>query len=183
MALDQDIALLSRVGLFQGFTPEQLRLIAFGAERERFAAGATIYRENEAAKGGYVVAHGQIDLIIQKGRRELILESCREGGLVGETALIAANRRACDAVAHSDSELLYIPRSLFHRMLREYPETAAFLHGRIAQSVRKLMVQLGEVHKRLGDITPLGDLQALADAHGDGPDRNNPDRNEPESDL
>jgi hypothetical protein len=31
MALDDDIRILSDVGLFEGFTQEQLRLLAFGA--------------------------------------------------------------------------------------------------------------------------------------------------------
>ncbi|GIK82746.1 MAG: cyclic nucleotide-binding protein [Alphaproteobacteria bacterium] len=155
MTLDRDIALLSRVNLFQGFTPEQLRLIAFGTERERLPAGALLYREGETADGGYVVAHGQIDLVLPRGRREMVLESCGEGSLVGEMALIAANRRSTDALARLDSEVLYVPRTLFHRMLREYPETAAFLHGRIAQAVRRLVKQIDEVNRRLDAVKPL----------------------------
>jgi CRP-like cAMP-binding protein len=160
MALDRDIALLSRVGLFQGFTPEQLRLIAFGSEREKLGEGTVLYREGEAAGGGYVVADGQIDLVLNKARRQIVLESCMEGGLVGEIALITSTRRATDAVACHDSEVLYVPRSLFHRMLREYPETAAFLHGRIAQSVRRLVAQIEEVNTKLGVIKPLMGGQA-----------------------
>jgi CRP-like cAMP-binding protein len=166
MTLDQDIALLSRVGLFQGFTPEQLRLIAFGAERERLSDGSVLYRENETANGGYVVAQGQIDLVLSKRRRELVLDSCTQGGLVGEMALLTSNRRSTDAVARGDSEVLYIPRALFHRMLREYPETAAFLHGRIAQAVRRLVNQIEEVNSRLGHISPL-----IADAAEPDPEK------------
>jgi CRP-like cAMP-binding protein len=161
MSLDQDIALLSRVGLFQGFTPEQLRLIAFGAEREKLHAGQMLYRERETANGGYVVAYGHIDLLLSKGRREIALESVTEGGLVGEMALITANRRSTDAIARTDSEVLYIPRALFHRLLREYPETAAFLHGRIAQAVRRLMKQIEEINGKLGIISPLMKPQGL----------------------
>lgn len=161
MSLDQDIALLARVSLFQGFTPEQLRLIAFGSERERLPAGAALYREGETASGGYVVASGQIDLMIMKGAREIAIESCNAGGLVGEMALIASNRRSTDAVARTDSEVLYIPRALFHRMLREYPETAAFLHGRIAQTVRRLMKQIEDVNARISSLKSLMEVKAL----------------------
>ncbi|TIN67663.1 MAG: cyclic nucleotide-binding protein, partial [Mesorhizobium sp.] len=38
MALDDDIRVLSAVRLFEGFTQEQLRLLAFGAENTRLIA-------------------------------------------------------------------------------------------------------------------------------------------------
>ena len=167
MSLDQDIGLLSKVGLFQGFSPDQLRLIAFGAEREHLPQGTVLFQEGEAADGGYVISTGQVDLMLQRGKRQVVLESATEGGLIGEVALIAANKRSTDAVARVESEVLHIARPLFHRMLREYPETAAFLHGRIAQSVRRLMGQLGEVHGRLDTIASLRELKALRDAETD----------------
>lgn len=45
MALDDDIRILGTVGLFESFTPEQLRLLAFGAERLVLRAG----RDNSPA--------------------------------------------------------------------------------------------------------------------------------------
>ena len=49
MALDYDISVLSGVGLFEGLTPDQLRLLAFGAEWVRFAAGDAVYGEGAQA--------------------------------------------------------------------------------------------------------------------------------------
>ena len=164
MSLDQDIALLSRVALFQGFTPEQLRLIAFGSERESLDSGAVLYREGETAAGGYIVAHGEIDLVLAKGNREIVLDTCPPGAAVGEMAMITSNRRSTRAVARTEAEVIYIPRALFHRMLREYPETAAFLHGRIAQSVRRLVAQIEEVNARLGGIGSIMEIEGLGSA-------------------
>ena len=39
MSLDDDIRVLTGVDLFDGFTQEQLRLLAFGAENTRLPAG------------------------------------------------------------------------------------------------------------------------------------------------
>ena len=47
MALDDDIRILSAVSLFQGFTQEQLRLLAFGAETTLLQANHKLYREDE----------------------------------------------------------------------------------------------------------------------------------------
>ena len=43
MALDDDIRILSSVSLFKGFTPEQLRLLAFGAENLKLSAGRELF--------------------------------------------------------------------------------------------------------------------------------------------
>lgn len=164
MSLDYDMGLLAKVGLFQGFTPDQLRLLAFGAEREQLPTGETLFHEGDPANGGYVVAVGQVDLTVRRGRREIVVETLEQGGLTGEMALLAPNKRTTDAVAKTDSEVLFIARPLFLRMLREYPETAAALHNHIAQSVRELAFQLQDVHGRLGSISSLADIKGLRDA-------------------
>ncbi|MEZ5873014.1 MAG: cyclic nucleotide-binding domain-containing protein [Nitratireductor sp.] len=155
MRLESDIELLMRVDLFQGFQPEQLRLVAFGAERERVHKDGVLYRDGEEADGGYVVVRGQIDLMVYRGRREIILDSCLEASLLGELALVTPNRRISNAVASVESEVLHIPRRLFHRMLNEYPETAQLMHRRLAQSVSRTMDQMARVHGKLGEIPKL----------------------------
>ncbi|MFZ1814882.1 MAG: cyclic nucleotide-binding domain-containing protein [Rhizobiaceae bacterium] len=155
MRLEHDIAQLMRVELFQGFQPEQLRLLAFGAEHERLRKGTILYEEGEEADGGYVVVSGQVDLLLFRGKRELVVDSCLEGALLGEVALITPNLRVTHAMARTDSEVLVISRRLFHRMLNEFPETAALIHRRISQSVSHTLEQLERVQGRLAGIPQL----------------------------
>ena len=54
MALDDDIRVLSAVRLFEGFTQEQLRLLAFGAETTVLPAERKLYREHDEADSAYV---------------------------------------------------------------------------------------------------------------------------------
>jgi CRP-like cAMP-binding protein len=156
MGLEQDIELLSRVALFQDFGIEQLRLIAFGTQRERIGAGSILYEADDESDGGYVIAEGQIDIVIIREGHEFILDHCHEAALIGEIALITGNRRATAAIARSNSEVMFIPRTLFHRLLSEYPEIAALLHGRISHSVRSLVHQMEKIHDRLSEIPSLG---------------------------
>ena len=62
MALDDDILILSSVKLFQGFTQEQLRLLAFGAETTVLQADQKLYREDDVADSAYIVVSGLITL-------------------------------------------------------------------------------------------------------------------------
>ena len=155
MALEDDISLLANVAMFRDFPEEQLRLLAFGTEREYLPGGRILFSQGEEADGGYVVAAGQIDLVATRGGQECIVQSCLEGALIGEMALITRNRRVASAVARTNAEVLRIPRSLFHRMLSAYPDTAASLADQIGQSVRRMMFQIEKVGDRMAAIGNL----------------------------
>ncbi len=156
MGLQEDIDLLSRVTLFRDFGLEHLRLIAFGTERQVLKKGTTLFSEGDDSEGGYVIASGQVDIVLHSGERDLVLESCGPAGLIGEMALITNVRRVASAVAKTECELLFIPRPLFHRLLREYPEKAHMLHTRISHTVRELVQQMEDVQEKLKLIPPLG---------------------------
>ena len=158
MGFEQDIALLSRVSLFRDFSVEQLRLLAFGIERQWFNAGQELFARGELSDGGYVVARGQIDIVAMRNDREILLDSCLEAALIGEMALIASNRRIETAVARVNSEVMFVPRALFHRMLREYPEMAMMLHHRISQNVNRMMTQIAKVGENMEGIAALEEL-------------------------
>ncbi len=146
MALQNDVDLLKRVDLLRGFPDEQLRLLAFGAERELVRAGRELFRTGDESQGGYVVSGGQIDLVIYRGSREVVVDTCAEATLVGELGLVTAATRATSAVARVNSEVMFVPRVLFHRMLSSYPESAAIVHERISASVHSMLRQLEELH-------------------------------------
>ncbi len=146
MALQNDVELLKRVALLRDFPDEQLRLLAFGAERELVRAGRELYRPGDESHGGYVVSGGQIDLVIYRGSREVVVDSCGEATLVGELGLVTDSIRATSAVARANSEVLFVPRVLFHRMLTSYPESAVIVHERISASVHSMLRQLEELH-------------------------------------
>lgn len=155
MTLSEDIDRLSRVQLFDGFPAEQLRLLAFGSRRLFFRAGEILFDADSLSDGGFVIFTGQVDLIVQKGKREAVLASYLENSLVGEMALITANRRFATAVARTNCEALHIPRELFTRMLSEYPDLAGRLHQRIAASVNHLLGEMAQVQGRMHSIPDL----------------------------
>lgn len=149
---------MSQVDLFQGFTVEQLRLLAFGTERQWHNSGSELFHDGEPSDGGYIVASGQVDIITWRGERQIILDSCKEAALIGEMALLTENRRVGTALARVDSEVMFIPRGLFRRMLNEYPEMAAMLRERIAENVRMIVRDLDVVNSRISSIEMLEKL-------------------------
>ncbi len=62
MALDDDIANLRRIPLFEDFEVEALRLLTFSAETKLLRAGDALFRRGEASDGGYILTNGSIAL-------------------------------------------------------------------------------------------------------------------------
>lgn len=153
MSLAEDIKRLSHVPLFDGFSVEQMRLVAFGSKRQLCRRGEVLYHEGALSDGGHVIVSGQVDLVSYRGEQEFILASYRENSLVGELALITENRRTATAVARTDSEFILIPREVFRRMLAEYPDLAGLLYRRINQSVQEMLSGMREVQAKL-EATP-----------------------------
>ncbi len=151
MGIDSDVLTLSRVPLFHGFSPEQLRLIAFGTEHLTVNKGRELYREGETADCGFVVLSGSVNLFEDRGTDRRIVHTAGPGTLLGELALISANQRPTGAVAAADSEVIRISRSLFRRVLEEYPDLAAKLHAAMSRQFGGFINDVAKLEKRFGD--------------------------------
>ncbi|NGN42034.1 cyclic nucleotide-binding domain-containing protein [Mesorhizobium sp. CGMCC 1.15528] len=149
MALDDDIRILSGVGLFEGFSQEQLRLLAFGAEPMRLPAERKLFLEEDEADSAYIVVKGSIVLFREDDPKRTPIAVVKPGSILGELALIADTRRLTSAAAATDSEVLRLNRKMFHRILGEYPDLAIALHQRIVEELQALIRSIEEVAPRL----------------------------------
>ncbi|MGA1801885.1 cyclic nucleotide-binding domain-containing protein [Rhizobium sp. HT1-10] len=142
MALVDDINLFSQLPLFQGMGDDQLRLIAFGADRRHLAAGQTLFRERSPAECAYVVASGRFELTTLDARGASRVEAVVEAGtLLSELALVTLVERKYTAVALEDSTVIRITRALFHRLIEEYPEAAQLIEGRLRENFAAMVKQ------------------------------------------
>ena len=148
MALDDDIRILSSVKLFQGFTPEQLRLLAFGAENTFLQAERKLYLEDDEADSAYVVVTGLIALYREQGGERIPIGTAGPGAMLSELALIADTRRLTSASAAADSEVIRLSRKMFRRILEEYPDLAVQLHARILEEFQQMIARIEELAPR-----------------------------------
>ncbi len=152
MSLDDDIRVLSGAPLFEGFTQEQLRLLAFGSENSRLPAGKELYAEGAPADGAYVVARGCINLFRDRDGRRIVIADVGPGTVLGEFALFADSHRLTGAVAATDAEVMRLNRKLFRRILEEYPDVALFLHHRITADFQTMVAKLDALAARFSDF-------------------------------
>jgi CRP-like cAMP-binding protein len=149
MALDEHIRILSGVRLFESFTDEQLRLLAFGAEAVRLPTGRKLYREDDAADCAYVVMRGEIGLFRDHDGQYVRIGTAGPGAVLGELALIADTTRLTSAAAETSSEVLRISKTMFRRVLEEYPDTAESLRAQIIDDLQALVSQIEKIGERL----------------------------------
>lgn len=148
MALDDDIRVLSAVRLCEGFTQEQLRLLAFGAENTRLIANHKLYREDDEADSAYIVVSGRIVLYREQGGERIPIGTAGPGTILSELALIADTNRLTSASAEIDSEVMRLSRKMFRRILEEYPEIAVKLHQRISEEFQAMIRRIEELAPR-----------------------------------
>ena len=135
MALSDDIHLLSQVTLFRELNEDQLRLLAFGAERRAIAAGQELFREGSPAECAFVVARGTFELYATDRGAARLHDVAVPGTLLSELALVTMVERKFTAVAVEDAEVLRVTRTLFHRLLEEYPQVGGMVEARIRDSI------------------------------------------------
>ena len=149
MTLDEDMRILSGVELFRGFSREQLRLMAFGAETITLAAGRKLYAEGAPADCAFVVVQGEIALYREVGGTQHIISVERRGAILGQFALIADGERLTGAVARTDAQVIRLGRTMFLKILEEYPELAELLHRCIAADLEAMLDRMSRVMARL----------------------------------
>lgn len=151
MALDDDIQFLSTIGLFEAFSAQHLRLLAFGAERMVLRTGRELFHEGQSADCAYIVVSGSITLFHEGKQGRVNLRSISTGTVLGEMALIAQTSRLTGAVADTETEVIRLSRSIFHRILEEYPELAASLYLHISNNLNEMVEQIDKLSSRFSD--------------------------------
>ena len=119
---------------------ERARLVdRFGRS---YAAGETVYSEEEEANTCYIVQEGRVRLIKRIRSVERSLTVLRAGDMFGEDALLPATRRAATAVALTEVTVLGLDPQTFGVMLSGNPEVATRLVKQLVQRLRDAEEQL-----------------------------------------
>jgi CRP-like cAMP-binding protein len=141
MALDDDVRNLARNSTLAELEPEALRLLAFSAETRILRAGDVLFRRGDSADCGFIVLSGAIALTT-KDDGSAAERIVGPQTLLGDLAMIAETRRQVTAVAREASSVLKISRTLFHRVLQEFPLSAERLRRQMAINLQGFVGEL-----------------------------------------
>ena len=145
MSLTADTILLANAPLFGSLAQDELRLIAFGARKRPFRAGDVLFHEGRAADGAAVVEAGRIRLENAAGDHRI----AERFALLDEFALVGRRPHVHTMTAETDGSLMLIDRTLFRRMLEEFPDIAKKTRDRLAARLERLAVEAEGALRRL----------------------------------
>ncbi|MBM3607229.1 MAG: cyclic nucleotide-binding domain-containing protein, partial [Alphaproteobacteria bacterium] len=138
MAIEDEIEMMSRLPVLGQLEPEVLRILAFALDSVSYNTGDYLYRKGDLSTGGYFLTAGTVGIF--KDQHELkIVEPAT---MIGEMALIAQSRHQYSARAREPVTALRITRSLFTRILREYPGSAVRVRAAIAENLNRFVKDL-----------------------------------------
>ena len=98
---------LKQSDIFYQLTPTQLELVANLCQEVTFNAGDIIFQENSSSKELYVIAQGEVDILINRSgtgdleKKETAVARLRRGQSFGEVALVDEGLRSASARAAS----------------------------------------------------------------------------------
>jgi CRP/FNR family transcriptional regulator, cyclic AMP receptor protein len=119
---------LKQSEIFYQFTPTQLELVANLCQEVVFNAGDLIFQENSSSKELYVIAQGEVDILINRStgnteKNETAVARLRRGQSFGEVALVDEGLRSASARAsQKDTRLLIIQREKLVILCETYPQ-------------------------------------------------------------
>ena len=128
MAIEDDIALFSRVPTLNLLGAAAMQVLAIGSEQRDFRFGEKLFQQGEPADAGFIVRHGAFRISSDDGSEAV----AGQYTLIGELALVVAMARPATAIALEQSSVLRISRSLFQRVLESHPEAARRLRDDFA---------------------------------------------------
>ena len=147
--------ILSDTPLFKGLSERQIDEIGTIAVDRQYRRGESIFMEGDEADGFYIVADGQVKIYkTSLEGKEQILHIYGPGSPFGEVPVFSGSRFPANAQALVVSQVLFLPRKAFIRLIADNPSLSMNMLGELSMRLRQFTVQvenlsLKEVPSRL----------------------------------
>ena len=102
----------------------------------QLAAGDFLFREGDKRDSMYVLLEGEMDVLLGN----YVVETAKEGALIGEMALIDDSPRAASAVAKTRCRLAQVDRQVFDFLVQQHPPFARHVMKELADRLRHMNV-------------------------------------------
>jgi predicted acylesterase/phospholipase RssA/CRP-like cAMP-binding protein len=125
----------------------------------RLASGEELFTRGAPADGAYIVALGRLRVVVETDGRERGIDEIGPGEWVGEMALLTGKERSATVYALRDSELVWLPQSVFDDLICRRPKALLAISRLLVERLQRQMTQglrkPGRGRKTLA-VVPLG---------------------------
>jgi CRP-like cAMP-binding protein len=147
---------LQDIILFRHFSPEKLEEVKSALEIRRLETGEVLFNMGEPGDEMYIVQQGRVAIYAPSKERpgeEKPIRIFRDGGMLGEMALIDRQPRSLSARATEPTWVMILRGADFRRLLREDPDMAFAIMIGLNDRIRYTTEFLNEVRGWVGRVT------------------------------
>ena len=138
------IELLSQVPLFGGLDDAARRRLSSRLRERRLQAGEFLFHEGEPGDALYVVAEGELEVVVERGGREVTLARLGPRSHLGEMAVLDDAPRSTSVRAAGPARLLEVSRATFLDELEASPSAMRALLSEMAIRLRVTNARVGD---------------------------------------
>ncbi len=121
---------LKKVSIFSNLTDEQYRMVAKICKIKKYNKKDTIFNDGDKALGFYIVFDGKVKIYkVSYEGREQILHIFGNYQIFGEVPVFSNRVFPATATTLVDSEIVFIPKDEFIRLIRQHPKIALQIIG------------------------------------------------------
>jgi CRP-like cAMP-binding protein len=114
--------------LFSKLNDTSARALALASQFKSLQKGEMLFLQSDPSEYAYIVRAGTISIVLQSADgREMIINEMHSGDMFGELGILTKKSRSTSAVAHSNSELLVIPKQAFLQVMDAEPQLARLI--------------------------------------------------------
>jgi len=147
---------LRRLPLFAELSEEDLAQLYQMAESVSVQAGQLLMEEGSPGDALYVVQDGTFEVSKRLGQREVTIDVCKPGDVIGEISLLEQTSRSASVRATTDSQLVKISQAAFEQLLSRSPSAALSVLHTVMSRLRNTEAMLRQSEK----MAALGTLAA-----------------------
>jgi ATP-binding cassette subfamily B protein len=115
---------LGQIPLFAGVGGPDLEAVAALLVLERYPAGEEVVRQGTAGDRLYIVSSGELEVTLEDGRAERLVNTLGAGDFFGELALLEDRTRTATVRTTTTTDLYSLARARFSHLLQERPDLA-----------------------------------------------------------
>lgn len=137
-SLDDRVALLSRVELFQGLTADERAMLSERMKERLFKEGATVIKRGEEGSSMFILCEGLLNVMIalKPDQPETRVARLQAGMFFGEMSALTGEARSATIVAATDTLAFEITKDAIGELIQSRPEVAEVIGKAVA--ARKL---------------------------------------------
>lgn len=126
MQVYMKIKLISNISIFQNCPHECLKVVSNHLEQIYSSPGDMIIKIGDHGDEMFIIAHGNVDVILDSGERVATLH---DGQIFGEVALLKETTRTANVQSQSYCDLYKLTKKSFNEIVQRYPVLLANIEG------------------------------------------------------